>query len=227
MPWHTRAMRATRGVTSALAALLACAALAACGGDDRGTTTASSPPGAASGLGPERYRALEAVYVAERPLDELPDNAPATRFERASVRFISACNALDAGDPLLGPLRRTCPILTQFTGQLVGTSSCAQEGLEECDDVLAGVRRTLRDFTRLSRASDRAIADADLTEACKDALATPALAYESIEGFQRAFALLARGDDERGGEALAAAGKQADRLPDAQAELRRFRSDCR
>ena len=221
-------MRATRGVTSALAALLACAALAACGGDDDGeTTTASSPPGAASGLGPERYRALEAVYVAERPLDELPDNAPATRFERASVRFIAACNALDAGDPLLGPLRRTCPVLTQFTGQLVGISSCAREGLEECDDVLAGVRRTLRDFTRLSRASDRAIADSDLTEACKRAIATPALAYDSIEGFQRAFALLARGEQERAGEALAAAGKQADRLPNARAELERFRSDCR
>ena len=221
-------MRATRGVTSALAALIACTAIVACGGgdDDTGTTTESAP-GTASGLGPERYKALEALYVAERPLDELPDNAPATQFERASTRFIAACNRLDQDDPLLGPLRRTCPILTRFTGQLVGISSCAREGLDQCDDVLVGVRRTLRDFTRLSRASDKAIADADLTDACKEALATPDLAYESIAGFQRAFALLARGDEERTGKLLAAAGEQADRLPEAQEELERFRNDCR
>ena len=211
-----------------LAALIACAALAACGGDDdTGTTTAPSRPGTASGLGPERFAALEALYVAERPLDELPDNAPAAQFERASTRFIAACNTLDRDDLLLGPLRRTCPILTEFTGQLVGISSCAREGLEQCDDVLARVRRTLRDFTRLSRASDKAIADSDLTAACKRALATPALAYESIGGFQRAFGLLARGDEERAGELLATAGEQADRLPKAQEELERFRSDCR
>lgn len=222
-------MRATRGVTSALAALIACTVLVACGGgdDDAGTTTASSQPGTASGLGPERYKALETLYVAERPLDELPDNAPATQFERASTRFIAACTRLDQDDPLLGPLRRTCPILTQFTGQLVGISSCAREGLDQCGDVLAGVRRTLRDFTRLSTASDKAIADSDLTDACKQALATPDLAYESIEGFQRAFALLARGDEERAGKLLDSAGAQADRLPTAQEELARFRNDCR
>ncbi|HEV2786631.1 MAG TPA: hypothetical protein VGV67_09610 [Solirubrobacteraceae bacterium] len=214
-------------MTTALAALIACSVLAACGGDDDArTTTASSPPGTVSGLGPERYRALERVYLAERRIDELPDDAPPAEFERASGPFVAACNALDEDDPLLGPLRRTCPVLTRFTEQLLEVSACARDGLDACGDLLAGVRRTLRDFTRLSRRSDRAIADSRLSPACKRALATPALAYEAIDGFQRAFALLARGAAAEADEALAAADAQADRLPSAEAELERFRSGC-
>lgn len=219
---------------SVITAAAACLALAACGGDDDGddaaasrSTTAPAAGGTASGLGAERFAALDAVYIAQVPLDDVEDDADPSRLKSTSEPLVEACNALDAGDPLLGPLRRVCPVLTRFARQVQGFSTCAAEGAGACEDLIGDVRGTLGDFTRLSRRGDEAIKDAELTPACEKALLTPGLAYEAIEGFERAFELLDRGATAAADRALEAADAKADRLPDGEASLGRFRSGCR
>ena len=220
-------------MTAVLAAALLCLVLGACGGgedDDGGsarTGTTANAAGSDSGLGPERFEALDAVYVAQVPIDEVGDDADPGAFEAATAPLVKACDELDAGDPLLGPLRRVCPVLTRFAEQLRGLGTCSSRGADACDDLIGDVRRTLRDFTRLSRRGDEAIRDAELTAACASALLTPPLAYEAIEGFERAFELLEAGDDEEANRALAAADAKAERLPDGDESLARFRSGCR
>ena len=228
-------MRATRGVTCALAAAATCLALAACGGDDDAasndaatarTATATAAPGTASGLGARRFRALDDVYAAQLPIDELGEDAGAARFETAAEPLLAACEALDDEDPLLASLRRTCPVLTRFTEQLARLGSCGGDRPRACDRLVASVRRTLGDFGRLSRRSDTAIERSDLSAACKRALATPEPAYDVIASFERAFALLGRGATGDAGRALTAAHEKAERLPTARAALERFRSGC-
>lgn len=217
---------------AALTAALLCLALGACGGgdDDGGSARTGTTPGATgsgSGLGRERFEALEAVYVAQVPIDELGDDADPGAFKAATAPLVKACDELAADDPLLGPLRRVCPVLTRFAEQLQGFGTCSSRGADACDELIGDVRRTLRDFTRLSRAGDDAIRDAKLTPACANALLTPSVAYEAIEGFERAFELLEADDDEEANRALAAADAKAERLPDGDESLARFRSGCR
>ena len=216
-----------------LMTVVLCLALAACGsgdgepGDAAPARSSTAPAATASGLGAERFAALDAVYVAQVPLDELEDDADPSDFERASEPLVQACNALEADDPLLGPLRRLCPVLTRFTEQLQGFGTCASEGADACEALIDDVRATLGDFTRLSRHGDAAIKRAELASACETALLTPALAYEVIAGYQRAFELLERGFTEQADRALTAADAKAKRLPDGDASLRRFRRGCR
>lgn len=227
-------MRATKALTSAVAAVTTCLALAACGGDDDAasgdtaarTATAAAAPGTASRLGADRFRALDDVYVAQLPIDELGEDADAARLEAAAEPLLAACEALDEEDPLLAPFRRTCPVLTRFTEQLIGFGSCGGDAPGACEQLVANVRRTLSRFARLSRRSDAAIARADVTAACKRALATPEAAYDVIARFERAFALLARGATGEADHALAAAHEKAERLPKARAVLDRFRTAC-
>lgn len=223
-------------MTAALAAVL-CLALGACGGggsddddDGGGAARTATTPGAAgsgSGLGPGRFEALDAVYVAQVPIDEVGDDADPGEFKAATAPLVKACDELDADDPLLGPLRRVCPVLTRFAEQLQGFGTCASRDADACDEHIGDVRRTLRDFTRRSSQGDDAIRDAELTPACANALLTPSLAYEAIEGFERAFELLEAGDDEAANRALAAADAKAERLPDGEESLARFRGGCR
>lgn len=219
-------------MTAVLAAALACLVLGACGGgdDDDGsarTGTTAGAAGSGSGLGAERFEALDAVYVAQVPIDEVGDDADPAALKNASGPLVRACEQLDADDPLLGPLRRVCPVLTRFAEQLAGFGTCGSEGAGACGELIGDVRRTLRDFTRLSRRGDEAIRDAQLAPACANALLTPSVAYEAIEGFERAFELLEAGDDEEANRALAAADAKAERLPDGDESLARFRSGCR
>lgn len=226
-------VRATRAMTAMLMTVALCLALAACGGGDGAAGDAAparsstAPAATASGLGAERFAALDAVYVAQVPLDELEDDADPSDLTRASQPLVQACNALDAEDPLLGPLRRLCPVLTRFTEQLQGFGTCASEGADACEALIDEVRTTLGDFTRLSRRGDAAIKRAELTSWCETALLTPALGYEVVAGYRRAFELLDRGLTGQADRALAAADAKAERLPDGAASLRRFRRGCR
>ncbi|HWI08250.1 MAG TPA: hypothetical protein VNT54_12145 [Solirubrobacteraceae bacterium] len=228
-------MRATSGVTCALAAATACLALAACGGDDdaaRGdtatapTATAAAAAGTASGLGAARFRALDDVYAAQLQIDGPGEDADAARLRAAAEPLLAACEALDEEDPLLAAFRPMCPVLTRFTEQLARLGSCGSAGPRACGRLVANVRRTLSEFRRLSRRSDAAIERSDLTAACKRALATPEPSYEVIASFERAFALLGRGAADEAGPALAAARDKAGRLPTARAALERFRGGC-
>ena len=225
-------MRAIRGATATLAAVLACLLLAACGGDDDtpgggaaatpATTTTAS--GTRSGLGPARFEALEETYLAQAALDRVANDDPEA-YARAAQPFIDACEELDAGDPLLGSLRDVCPAVTQILQQMAGLGTCAQEP-GGCQRQIADVRATLREFTRLGRRADEAIADAGLTAACRRALATPELAYDVIADFGRGFALLVRGDAEAADRVIAKANRDAGRLPSGAESLEIFRRDC-
>lgn len=227
-------MRATGAVTAPLAALLACLLLAACGGDEDppGSGAAATPtatattaaPGTRSGLGPARFEALEETYLAQAALDRVGNDDPEA-YARAAEPFIDACEELDAGDALLGPLREVCPAVTQILQQMVGLGTCAEEP-GGCERYIAGLRATLRDFTRLGRRADRAIAAAGLTPACRRALGTPQLAYDVIDALGRGFALLVRGDVESGDRVIARASRDAGRLPSGTESLELFRRHC-
>ena len=225
-------MRATWGTPAALAAMLLCLMLGACGGgDDEGggsarTGTTPGASGSGSGLGPERFAALDAVYVAQVPIDEVGDDAEPSALKNASAPLVEACEELDADDPLLGPLRRACPVLARFAEQLAGLRTCGSRGADACDTLVGDMRGTLRDFTRLSRRGDEAIRAAKLTRDCASALLAPAVAYEAIEGFERAFELLQAGEDDAD-RVLAAADAKAEQLPEGDEALARFRSGCR
>ena len=229
-------MRATRPLISALAAAAVCLVPAACGdgGDDRRTEPAPNA-GTSSGLGPERFEALEDVYVAALPIDELEDDEDVDprAFAAAARAAIAACEALAEDDPLLAAIRRQCPVVNEFTEQLLRIDRCEAETGDACLAPIEDARASVRRFERLGRRADRVIARSQLTPACRRALTTPELAYDVYDAFERALALLERGlrrgaldDVEEAERILTATDAKAQQLPDARASLERFRRGC-
>lgn len=230
-------MRASSRVRSALAVATTCVALSACGDGDGGAPTSPAAPpanaGVASGLGAERFKALDALYVAILPSDEISGDEPFEQIEAASRSAVAACDALDADDPLLGALRRPCPKVARLARQFDEIEGCETSPVNRCLGVVGVTQVTLADIKRLSRGADRAIAQAELTPGCREALVTPALAYEAFAGFAQALQLLEGGyergsaaDVERGNRAIAQTGVKAEALPSARQSLERFRGAC-
>lgn len=222
----------------AVAAVTSCLVLSACG-DGEKTDAAQAPPenaGAGSGLGSERFEAIDAVYVASLPIDEFRDDATVDpeAFASATRPVIAACDALDRNDPLLGAIRRMCPLVLQFSQQLLSFGRCQDGGdAGGCLDVIDDLQGTITSFERLGRRADRAIARSDLDNACRQALTTPDLAYAVFDGYARALAQLERGltsgsaaDVEAAQRLLRGSARKGRELPDAKASLAPFRRGC-
>jgi hypothetical protein len=223
-------------VLSAVAAVT-CAVLAACGDGDP-SSAAEAPPanaGTGSGLGAERFEALDAVYAAALPLDRFRGDASIDQgeFAAAARPTTTACNALDGGDRLLAAIRRLCPLLTELNEELLDVGACDASDPGACGRAIDEARATVRRFARLGRGTDRVIARAGLDRACQRALVTPELAYAVFDGYGRALALLERGlmtgsraDVDEAERILTQTDARAARLPDARASLELFRSGC-
>lgn len=222
----------------AVAALTSCLLLSACG-DGEKSDAAQAPPenaGTGSGLGSGRFAAIDAVHVASLPIDAFEDDATVDpgAFASATQPVLAACDALDRDDPLLGAVRRMCPLVLRFSEQLLGFGRCQDGGdADRCLDVIDDLQGTIGSFERLGRRADRAIARSGLEDACRQALATPDLAYEVFDGYARGLALFERGltngavaDVEEAQRVLRDSAATGRALPDAKASLARFRSAC-
>jgi hypothetical protein len=230
-------MRAARPVIWAVAAVTCCLVLPACG-DGEKPDRAQAPPahaGTRSGLGSARFRAIDAVYVASLPIDRFQDERTVDprAFASATQPAIAACDALDRDDPLLGAVARMCPLVLQFSEQLLHVGPCAAAAADRCLDVVDDMQRTVASYQRLGRRADRVIARTDLEPACQKALTTPDLAYAVFDGYARALVLLERGltngsgaDVEGAQRALTRSAVRGRELPDAKASLALFRSGC-
>jgi len=229
-------MRAARPGIWAVAAVTCCLVLSACG-DGEKHDAGQIPPehaGTSSGLGSARFRAIDAVYVASLPIDRFQDERTVDprAFASATQPAIAACDALDRDDPLLGAVARMCPLVLQFSEQLLHVGPCAAAAAR-CLDVVDDMQGTVASYKRQGRRADRVIARTDLKPACQKALTTPGLAYAVFDGYARALVLLERGltngsgadleEAQRGLTRSAAKGRE---LPDAKQSLALFRSDC-
>jgi hypothetical protein len=230
-------MRAARPVIWAVAAVTSFLVLMACGDGqkpDRGQT----PPqraGTSSGLGSARFKAIDAVYVASLPIDQFQAKRTVDpdAFAGATRPAIAACDALDRDDPLLGTVARMCPLVLQFSTQLLRVGPCANADADRCLDVVDEMQGTVASYMRLGRRADRVIARAGLRPACQKVLTTPALAYEVFDGYAHALVLFERGltngsaaDVEEARRGLARSAVKGRELPDARESLALFRGGC-
>lgn len=229
-------MRAAWVLLVVIAGASGCLALAGCGGGES-SGTGEAPParaGSKSGLGAERFQAVDAVYVALRAFDELKGDGAGPiddgRLKTAVAPAVAACEALDADDALLGPFRDGCPLVVEFTAQVAGLDDCSSaEDPAACPVLFARVRRTLARLNRLGHRSDRAVRQSQLTPACRGALLTPSRAYRAFAGYDRAMRLLGSPHAEdvaAARRALVDADAIAGTLPDGKTALQRFRSGC-
>ena len=218
---------------AALTAAALCLCVSACGdGDDASSDAPKADAGQDSRLGTARFDALDAVYAAAVPIDELEnDKDPGSaRFKAATGRFLEACDALDREDPLLGALRRGCPLLATFTEQSAGFEGACQSATS-CSAAISEVRTTLASLKRFSRSSDRAVEAANITSACKAALRTPKKGYAVYDELDSAFGVLQRALKSGSEADLKEAQRRLDRLdpdasPSAKESLEKFRTGC-
>lgn len=208
------------------------ASVSACGGDDSSGEAPKADAGKGSRLGEARFDALDAVYAAAVPLDKLRDGtgADTAKFRVAAKPLLDACDALDRDDALLGELRRGCPLLVTFNEQSATIATACQDQAS-CAEAISAVRTTLATLQRLSRSADRAVAAADITSECQDALRTPEQAYAAYEAVSSAFATLQRGATTGSMSDINKAESQVDALddddlPSAKESLEKFRGGC-
>jgi len=216
-----------------LTALTACLALAACGGD--GGSTGNATAGQGSGLGPERYEALDAVYVAAAAFDVFAEDEDADPrdFAEAAQPTIEACDALDGEDELLAELKRSCPLVTELTEQLLKFSDCAEGDPDACVTAVSDGRAIMRQIISLGRRSDGVVNRSELSSACKQGLVSPPAGYDVIAQYGRGFAYLQRAlrtgseaDNATAQSILTAAGADAKRVPSGKQLLAAFRRGC-
>lgn len=219
---------------AALTAAALCLCVGACGdGDDASSDAPKADAGQDSRLGTARFDALDAVYVAAVPIDELEnekDPPGSAKFKAATGPFLEACDALDREDPLLGALRRGCPLLATFTEQSAAFEAACQSPTS-CSAAISDVRTTLANLKRFIRSSDRAVEAANITSACKAALRTPKKGYAVYDELDSAFGVLQRALKSGSEADLKEAQRRLDGLdpdasPSAKESLEKFRTGC-
>jgi len=210
----------------ATVAVLACGG---CGNDESGHT---------SGLGSNRFKAIDAVLVASLPLDRFRREAvdPAT-FAAAGRPLRTACNALDKDDSLLAQIRAECQIGLELNEYITVFAACAVEydapdQFKICLASIRQIQKRMRMIQRQGREARRVIRRLALAPACRHALTS--MAADAIyDGYSDAFALLAdaaRAQDganlDEGMRLLAAADAKNQDLPSSNQVLRQFRRSC-
>ena len=218
----------------AVSMMVAALAFAGCGDDEDsgGATTAGA--GTKSGLGADRFKALETVYVAEVPIDKIADDAPPSAMDGMLKDYVEKCNALDTDDALLAAYRRFCPIVAELRESLAAAGGCeGEDGVQECIDGVSKFRGVVRTFLRDGKRYDAAVKREELTLACEKALINPERGYEIMRDYSRAFAHLERAltdaseaDLTKAEAIMKRAESRAEGLPDAAHALKDFRSGC-
>ena len=211
-------------------ALLAAVALAACGGDDDDAGSAkTSELSSITALTESQYTQIKRVYVASLPLDDLDD--PTRRAYKRAVRdVVGACERLDASSPLLGAMRRACPVTAEFFHTVTSTAEC--RGREACIDAFEAAEKGARRVIAANRASDKAINATRLPQACKRPLLTSPETYAQASALERGLGMVARAlktasqqDDMAALRVLRAADAEPDG-PTQQENLNLLRRNC-
>lgn len=164
-------MISSRTLLGALLATVACFVVAA--------TAAAAP------LSPARYAAIDAVYVAFLPFD---GEHKASSAELSAAR--AACGALDAGDPLLGPFRRSCNATVESFRALDGFVGCRSR--QRCLRAARAAHAAVGRVRVATRAMNRAIAAAGLEPACSAALRASASDLRALRLTQHVVGLTTR-----------------------------------
>jgi hypothetical protein len=211
--------------------------MSACGGDEDADAQPAADAGTRSGLGIERFKELDAVYVAALPLEAVAEDEDARPSEWAAVlrEFLVECNKITPQDALRANFRRFCPLTAQLQEQFTAIGACqADLDPEACTkDAVVDVRRIVRGYLALGQRFDRAVARAKLTPACRTALENPELSYEVMRGYGRAMAYLQRAlrdssveDNETAQQILEETDARAEDLPKPKEAHAKFRSGC-
>lgn len=226
-------MRAALGLLSSVALAFAVSGCGSDGGDGASPSGDEGRPGATQRLTPAQYAALEDVYEAALPLDELRQTEqPASRSKLSSMAepIVVACERLDGDEQPLRELRESCLasirlLLAQPAAGECGTAESCQAAIEE-------TRAAIRAMVNASRAADRAVDATANSPACKRALRTPQVAYAYYRRLDAR--LRAVGEALRSGSAAevraaaaALAHVDGDEVPSARQSLNRFRAGCR
>jgi hypothetical protein len=209
----------------------AATALAACGDDgDSSSKPDTSKLAPIQKLTQSQYTAIEKVYVAGLPLDDLEDiTKPA--YKRAVDSLIRVCEQLDEDDPLLGKIRATCPVTAELVDASIAAFGCPNP--DECGDAFEAAQSSAKDVVQKSRESDAAVNATRLPQSCKTALVTPPEAYAQAVALESAFGKVARAvktdaneDDAAALQAISAVDDLPEE-PSAKQILARLRRNCR
>lgn len=211
-------------------------ALGACGGDGKTSTPAKLETDRLhkiKRLKPAEFRAIERVFSASLPLNKLSGSATTTdaQLDAALRPMLAACDDIDAGHPLLGVLRSTCPPEAAFYRTVTRFGRCGLPS-RRCLDPAQATVRALRDLVDASRRSDRAVRATRLPQACRRVLVTPKAVYRFFAEFDTATEGLAialdAGSDDDVVDAVVALGEvDTETGTGGRSTLRRFRAHCR
>ncbi len=207
-----RPARVRRSLPILLGVLLACAAV-------------PSPAAAAVALSPERYAALDALFTSALPFDRARQSAK----QLAAAR--SACRALDAADPLLAAIRRSCRVELRALKSMDAFGGC-RTGLG-CLRTARAARIDMSEILSLARRTNAAIDAASLMPSCRRALRAKkhelrlaTRARDMLMLFQRAGTTGSRTLFVRLDREADAVGRLSAAQPSAARERKVFRSAC-
>jgi hypothetical protein len=202
---------------------------------------AATPAGSAARLAAihrlsaAQFAAIERVYVAAIPLDELgrSETAPQSEVDAASNAVLRVCRKLSTRDPLLRAMRTGCAAIADLNEATSTLAACSDDAACLKRAIKSG-RAALRRGINSSRVSDRAVNATHLAPRCKRALVTPPRGYAAYNELDAGLGKLDRAlttgspDDFAAAEAaLARAEKDGRSLPTAKRSLQLLRSDCR
>lgn len=224
-------------LTFAVVSLALVVALAGCGGDgDKGgssPSTGDAQTARSSGaLSSEQYAAIERVYEAAVPLDELraTDRPPSqARVQTLARPLVAACDGLDSADELLSALREACLATARFLFASVDPANCS--AVDTCERGFTKARAAARAVVSSSRASDRAVDSTQIPAACRRALRTPQVGYRYHRQLDARLgrlieALRARSPADARSASAALARLGGDRVPTGRESLSKFRAGC-
>ena len=216
----------------ALSMMVAGLAFAGCG-DDEDSGGATAGAGTQSGLGAERFKALETVYAAQVPIDKIDEDAPLSAMDGVLKDYVEKCNEVDGDDALLAAYRRFCPLVAELRESLAAAGGCEGDDVQQCIDGVSTFRGVVRKYLSEGARYDAVVKREELTPACEKALVNPELSYEVMRDYSRAFAHLERAltgaseaDLTKAETIMKRAESRAEGLPDATQALKDFRSGC-
>ncbi len=209
-------MSRTGRLRAATSAALAVVALA----------VAAGPAPAASALNDERYSALDGLYTALLAFDR-------TTVSTAAIdRAQRACERLDRGDALLGPVRRACSATIVFARRAEIFSECSTP--DGCLQAAMAMRTTIGRVLDTSRVANRAIETVVRSPSCRRALRAPASELRPLEQLISALRLLenairtnSQPGLEEANRRIAAFDRATRSGPSAREYRTRFRRACR
>lgn len=216
-----------------VACVLALAALVCAPGAMASTPKSSTKRlSAIHSLSAKQFAAVERVYIAMLPLDDVNESTPEAELNATMDATVRACFKLSKRDPLLRAMRVGCPAISEFPEALAAYNTCL--AIPCLKLAVKSARAAMRRMISSSRINDRAVKATHLPARCKRALLTSPEDYAQVAKTEEALATLQRGlttgsldELAAGEEALNRALMEDTSSLTAKQILQRFRSACR